>query len=56
MVLETGDHPACLRDQVTSPGGTTISGLQVLEQRSFRAALVDAVQAATERSKELGRT
>ena len=56
MVLETGDHPGCLRDQVTSPGGTTISGLQVLEQRSFRAALMDAVQAATERSKELGRT
>ena len=56
MVIETEDHPAPLREQVTSPGGTTISGLQVLEQRGFRAALMDAVQAATERSKELGRT
>lgn len=53
MVLETGLHPAVLRDQVTSPGGTTIAALQVLEQRGVRSALMDAVKAATNRSREL---
>ncbi|TFG05858.1 MAG: pyrroline-5-carboxylate reductase [Promethearchaeota archaeon] len=53
MVLETGEHPATLKNKVTSPGGTTIRGLHVLEQLNFRAALIDAVKAATERSKEL---
>lgn len=55
MVLETGEHPAKLRDMVTSPGGTAITGVHMLEQRSVRAAMIDAVMAATERSKEMGK-
>ncbi len=54
MVLETKIHPEQLKDMVTSPGGTTIYGLSVLEQRGFRSALIDAVAAATERSRDLG--
>jgi pyrroline-5-carboxylate reductase len=53
MVAETGLHPAVLRDQVTSPGGTTIAALQVLENRGVRSAFIDAVKAATDRSREL---
>ncbi len=54
MVLHQNSHPAVLRDQVTSPGGTTIAGLEVLEERGLRSALIGAVRAATERSTELG--
>lgn len=54
MVLETGEHPAALRDRVTSPGGTTIAGLKALEAGAARDALMSAVAAATNRAKELG--
>lgn len=49
----TGEHPAVLKDMVTSPGGTTAAGLRVLEQRAMRAALIDAVDAAHRRAGEL---
>ena len=54
MVLETGVHPGVLKDQVTSPGGTTIDGLHELEKGRLRAAVMSAVRAATEKSKKLG--
>jgi pyrroline-5-carboxylate reductase len=54
MVIETGRHPAALRDEVTSPGGTTIAGLEVLEASAVRSAFLRAVRAATERARELG--
>lgn len=54
MVLETKLHPGQLKDMVASPNGTTIAGLAVLESRAVRSAFLDAVMAATDRSKELG--
>ncbi len=54
MVLETGMHPATLRDQVTSPAGTTIAGLTSLEEGGVRHAFIAAVDAASRRSRELG--
>lgn len=54
MVWETGEHPAILREMVTSPGGTTAAGLFALEEGCFRVAVLKAVQAAAKRSKELG--
>jgi pyrroline-5-carboxylate reductase len=56
LLTETGDSPEALRAMVTSPGGTTAAGLRALESASVRAAFLDAVSAATERSKELGQT
>lgn len=53
MVLETGKHPAELRDQVTSPGGTTIAGIHAMEKGGLRAALIDGVKACLDRSNEL---
>ena len=54
LLLETGLHPGELKDRVTSPGGTTIAGLHALEERAFRGAVIDAVERATLRSRELG--
>ncbi len=55
MVLETGKHPAQLKDMVASPGGTTIAGLHELERGRLRACLIAAVEAATHRAEEIGR-
>lgn len=54
MVLETGMHPGALKDQVTSPGGTTIEGVHELEKGGLRATLMNAVRAASEKAKKLG--
>ena len=54
MVLETGQHPGVLKDMVTSPGGTTIEGLHELEKGKVRGSLINAVRAATEKSRKLG--
>ncbi|MBI1901880.1 MAG: pyrroline-5-carboxylate reductase [Planctomycetia bacterium] len=53
LMLETGEHPGVLKDRVASPGGTTIAGLQALEERGVRGALMAAVEAAARRSAEL---
>ncbi len=53
MVLISDEHPARLKDNVTTPGGTTIAGLAALERAGFRIALMDAVEAAAERSRQL---
>lgn len=55
MVLETGMHPGELKDAVASPGGTTIAGIHALEEGRFRATIMNAVNAAVERSKELSK-
>jgi pyrroline-5-carboxylate reductase len=54
MALETGRHPAELKDMVATPSGTTISALASLEQSRFRSALITAVEKAADRSRELG--
>jgi pyrroline-5-carboxylate reductase len=54
LLEQTGEHPAQVKDRVSSPGGTTIAGLAVLEQRGVRGALIDAVVAAAARARELG--
>jgi pyrroline-5-carboxylate reductase len=53
LVQSTGIHPAVLRDQVTTPGGTTIAAIHELEERGLRAMLISAVGTATERSRHL---
>ena len=55
MVLESGKHPGALKDAVCSPGGTTIQGVRALEERGFRAAAMDAVIAAYEKTLKLAR-
>jgi pyrroline-5-carboxylate reductase len=54
LLFDTGEHPALLREKVTSPGGTTAAGLYKLEEGGLRKVLIDAVIAATQKSKELG--
>ncbi len=54
MFLETGRHPSELKDLVATPGGTTFAGLKMLEKGNFRSTIMDAVEAATNRSRELG--
>ncbi|MBN2568517.1 MAG: pyrroline-5-carboxylate reductase [Deltaproteobacteria bacterium] len=56
LCLESGKHPAQLKDMVTSPGGTTIAGLKALEDGKLRATIMTAVESATRRSMELGST
>ncbi len=55
LAMESGEHPAVLRAMVTSPGGTTIAGLHKLEKGGFQGMIMDAVEAATKRSRELGK-
>jgi pyrroline-5-carboxylate reductase len=54
MLLETGKHPSELKDIVATPGGTTFAGLKMLEKGNFRSTIMEAVEAATARSRELG--
>lgn len=54
MLLETGRHPSELKDIVATPGGTTFAGLKMLEKGNFRSTIMDAVEAATARSRDLG--
>jgi pyrroline-5-carboxylate reductase len=55
LVLETGKHPALLKDEVTTPGGTAINAIHVLESKGLRSVLIDAITAATNRSAELAK-
>jgi pyrroline-5-carboxylate reductase len=55
LVLESGKHPAILKDEVTTPGGTAISAIHVLESKGLRSLLIDGIEAATKRSQELSK-
>lgn len=55
MILDTGESPRKLRDNVCSPGGTTVEGVRVLEERDIRGAFIAAVKASVERSREMSR-
>lgn len=55
LMLESGDHPGVMKDAVCSPGGSTIAGIRALERGAVRAAAMEAVIAATERNRELGK-
>merc|ERR1719473_575113 len=56
MVQETGQHPAVLKESVTSPAGTTIAGVRVLERMGFNGSVIEAVESARLRSEELSQT
>lgn len=53
MVLQSGEHPAALKDAVCSPGGTTIDAVVELEKRGFRGAIMDAMRACAEKSRQM---
>lgn len=53
LLLETGKHPAELKDMVCSPGGTTIAAVKVLEEKGMRAAVMDAVEACVNKAREV---
>ena len=53
LLLETGKHPGELKDMVCSPGGTTIEGVQTLEEMGLRGSVMGAVEACVEKSKQL---
>ena len=55
MVLSSGTHPAALKDAVCSPGGTTIEAVEVLERKGFRSAVMDAMKACADRSREMSK-
>jgi pyrroline-5-carboxylate reductase len=54
LLMESKEHPGQLKDRVASPGGTAIAGIHTLEQGGLRTTLINAVEAAARRSKELG--
>ncbi len=54
LLIQTNEHPGQLKDQVTSPGGTAIAGLHTLEAGGLRTTLINAVEVATHRARELG--
>ena len=56
MVINSVEHPGTLKDRVASPGGTTIAGLHSLEEGKLRGTVINAVQSATQRSRELGQS
>ena len=55
LLLESGKHPGALKDAVCSPGGSTIQGVRVLEEHGLRGAVMDAVLAAYDKTKEMGK-
>lgn len=55
MIIKTGKHPAQIKDMVSSPGGTTIEGVRVLEDKAMRSAVIEAVIVAAEKAKDMGK-
>ncbi|MBF0201993.1 MAG: hypothetical protein HQK66_11910, partial [Desulfamplus sp.] len=54
LLMDSGEHPGQLKDRVTSPGGTAIAGIHTLEEGGLRTTIINAVESATRRSRELG--